>query len=132
MFVNRLLPLWVEGGSSGVGLQYVAHGFAKHPIVAFGGYAVLVGVGSAHFVWGAAKWMGWAPSQGKRGEEGGGERAVRAKRRWYGINGVVALLAGLWMAGGLGVVGRGGKMGGWVGKGYDELYRRTPVVGAWM
>ena len=45
MFVNRILPLEVEGGSSGVGLGYVSHGFAKHPLVANLGYGVLVGGG---------------------------------------------------------------------------------------
>ncbi|KAI9845030.1 MAG: hypothetical protein M1838_001934 [Thelocarpon superellum] len=35
--VNRGLPLWIEGGSSSIGLSFVSHGFAKHPAVAFVG-----------------------------------------------------------------------------------------------
>jgi len=130
--VNRLLPLWVEGGSSGVGLQYVAHGFAKDPWVANAGFAVLVGAGSAHFVWGWAKWMGWTPDYGyseERSSWGDEERERKKNRRWWEINGVVALVAGIWIAGGLGVVGRGGAMGGWMGRAYDELYRRIPIIG---
>lgn len=134
MLVNRLIPLWVEGGSSGVGLEFVSHGFAKHPVVAAVGYAALVGVGSWHFVMGWAKWMGWGPGDGG-GAGGGGDavdRGLRRKRRVYGVNGVAAFVAGLWMAGGLGVVGRGGKMSGWVGKGFDELYAKVPVLGRWL
>jgi hypothetical protein len=52
----------------------------------------------------------------------------KAKRRWWAINGISAGLAGLWMAGGLGVVARGGKADGWVGKGYDALYAKIPLV----
>jgi len=129
-FVNRVLPLWVEGGSSGVGLQYVAHGFARQPVVARAGYVVFVGVGVWHVVWGWAKWVGWTPGQVGEWEGGGAGRA--RKRRWYVLNAVSACVAGLWLAGGLGVVGRGGEMRGWLGRGYDELYRRVPVVGRWM
>jgi len=32
------------------------------------------------------------------------------------------------MAGGLGVVGRGGRAEGWVGKGYDVIYSRIPLL----
>ena len=116
--VNRTLPWVYEGGSSGVGLGYVAHGFARHPFIAWTGYAMLVGVGVGHFVWGIARWQGLMPHGNDR----------RAKR-WWTINGIAAALTGLWMAGGLGVVGLGGKASGWVGKGYDELYSKIPLLG---
>ncbi|KAI9873846.1 MAG: hypothetical protein M1830_010538 [Pleopsidium flavum] len=128
-FVNRVLPLWVEGGSSGVGLGYVGHGFARMMGVAGVGYAVFVGVGVWHVVWGWARWLGWTPGQVG---EGGVQGQLRRKRRWYVINGVSAVVAALWMAGGLGVVGRGGEVKGWLGRGYDELYRRVPIVGRWF
>ncbi|KAI9793454.1 MAG: hypothetical protein M1835_007253 [Candelina submexicana] len=128
-FVNRVLPLWVEGGSSGIGLEYVAHGFARSPKIAFVGYTVLVGTAAWHSVWGWAKWLGLNPESVM---EQGVEGRLTRKRRWYGVNAVSALLAGLWMAGGLGVVGRGGEMKGWVGKGYDELYRKIPIIGGWL
>ena len=132
VLVNRLVPLWEEGGSSGVGLAFVAHGFAKHPVVANAGYAALVGIGVAHFVRGWATWLGWdVPSAGK-GEPEERKRAWKRKRRWWEINGVIVLVAGAWMAGGLGIVGRGGTSIGWVGKGFDRLYRSLPVVGVWM
>ncbi|KAI9841100.1 MAG: hypothetical protein M1837_001004 [Sclerophora amabilis] len=130
VLVNRLVPLWVEGGSSSVGLGYVAHGFAKHPVVAAVGYATLIGVGSWHFVNGWAKWLGWAPDQVPEGSVVGGER--KRRRRWWGVNGISAFVAAIWMAGGLGIVGRGGVGKGWVGRGWDELYRQVPIVGEWM
>ncbi|KAL3418901.1 hypothetical protein PVAG01_09122 [Phlyctema vagabunda] len=117
-FVNRVIPWWYEGGSSSVGLGFVSHGFAKHPFIAWTGYIGLVGVGVGHFVWGTAKWMDWVPVGNDK----------KAKRRWWTINGVWLLSAAIWMAGGLGVVGRGGKSDGWVGKGYDELYAQVPLV----
>jgi hypothetical protein len=123
-FVNRILPWYYEGGSSGVGLGFVSHGFAKHPFLAWSGYAALVAVGSGHIVWGWAKWIGWTPvGKGQYGSKG-----KKGKRRWWVINGVSALVAAAWMAGGLGIVGRGGKAAGWVGKGWDDLYAKVPLV----
>lgn len=117
-FANRLLPWIYEGGSSSVGLAFVSHGFARHPVVAWVGYMGLVGVAAGHFVWGAAKWRGWLPRGGDK----------KARRRWWTINAIAASLAGLWMAGGLGVVGLGGTAEGWIGKGYDDLYSKIPLV----
>lgn len=128
--VNRWLPLWLEGGSSGVGLRFVAHGFAKHPLVANLGYGALVGVGVWHFVGGAAKWL-------KVSEEfvaaSGDHGRARRRRRWI-VNGVAALVAGVWMLGGLGVVGRGGKGMGtsWEVKAWDEIYTSVPIFGSWL
>ena len=116
--INRTLPWVYEGGSSSVGLGFVSHGFAKHPAIAWTGYTALVGVASAHFVWGAAKWNGWVPVGTTK----------KAKRRWWLLHGVSIALAALWMAGGLGVVGRGGKADGWIGKNYDVLYSKVPLV----
>ena len=117
-FVNRLLPWIYEGGSSNVGLGFVSHGFAKHPFVAGTGYAALVAVGAGHFVWGVARWNGWVPVGSDK----------KAKRSWWTINGIAVALGALWMAGGLGVVGRGGLEGGWIGKAYDDLYSKVPFV----
>lgn len=127
--MNRALPLRYEGGSANVGLEYVSHGFAKHPVISFAGFSLLVAVGSWHFVWGWAKWFGWNPNQVT---QGGYEGQLRRKRRSYIINGIAAVVAGLWLAGGLGVVGRGGEATGWLAKEYDELYRRIPVFGQWL
>ncbi|KAI9781255.1 MAG: hypothetical protein M1816_002438 [Peltula sp. TS41687] len=121
--VNRILPYCVDGGNESIGLAYVAHGFARFPALSFVAYVGLVGAASVHFVWGWARWLG-GPSR----EDG----AWRRKWRWYGLNVLSAGLAGLWLAGGLGVVGRGGAVEGWVGRGYDELFRRIPGVGRWL
>ncbi|KAH8642975.1 hypothetical protein IG631_00438 [Alternaria alternata] len=129
VWTTRILPLYAHGDSSLINLQYISHGFALHPAVSFTGFTALVGIGVWHFVWGAAKWLGWAPSQVKMTEE---DRALVRKRRWYTINGISAALTALWLAGGLGVVGRDGKMVGWVGKEYDELYKYLPIVGKWV
>ena len=125
--VNRLTPLYVEGGSSSVGLSYVAHGFAKHPLVANAGYAVFVSLAAGHVIWGWARWMGWVvPKQGM-----GDLQKRRTVRKWI-INAVAASVAALWMAGGLGVVGRGGTGRGWQAKEWNGLYRSVPLIGAWL
>ncbi|KAG9192810.1 hypothetical protein G6011_11544 [Alternaria panax] len=129
IWTTRILPLYAHGDSSLINLQYISHGFALHPAVSFTGFTALVGVGVWHVVWGAAKWLGWAPSQVKMTED---DRALVRKRRWYAINGISAALTALWLAGGLGVVGKDGKMVGWVGKEYDELYKYLPIVGKWV
>ncbi|KAK8172158.1 hypothetical protein BKA80DRAFT_195371, partial [Phyllosticta citrichinensis] len=127
--VNRGVPLLVEGSSAGIGLEYVSHGFARHPVLSFVGFGALVSVAVWHGVWGAAKWNGWTPAQLVRP---GYEGEIRRKRRWYVINGIAAALAGLWMAGGLGVVGQGGAATGWVARDYDNLFKSIPLVGQWL
>ncbi|KAF1348864.1 hypothetical protein BDV97DRAFT_298072 [Delphinella strobiligena] len=128
-FVNRAIPLQVEGGSSDIGLGYVSHAFARHPAVSFVGFGALVTIGVWHTVWGWAKWLNLSPASVT---VGGLEGQMRRKRRWYLVNAVSALVAGIWLAGGLGVVGRGGKAEGYIGADYDRLYRSIPIVGEWM
>ncbi|KAL2758298.1 hypothetical protein ACRALDRAFT_2040521 [Sodiomyces alcalophilus JCM 7366] len=143
--VNRLLPLLVEGHSADVGLAFVGHGFARHPVLSWSAYAVLLVAGCGHMVWGAAKWagiapvglglrgaLGYAPSRGSvaAAEWVDDTTLVRRRRRrvWWAIQGAAAALAGLWAAGGLGVVARGGLVEGWVGKIYDGLYDAVPFL----
>ncbi|KAH9818164.1 Protein of unknown function (DUF1691), partial [Teratosphaeria destructans] len=127
--VNRAIPGGWPGGQSNVNLSYVGHAFARHPVVSWVGFAALIGVGVFHVTWGWARWLGWMPEQVPGS---GGERGVRKRRRWCVINGVAAAVTGLWMAGGIGVIGREGEAPGYVGRMYDEMYRRIPVVGRWM
>lgn len=127
--INRVVPAYHPGGSSSINLGYVSHAFAKHPVVSYAGFAALISVFSWHFCWGWAKWLGYSPDQVI---EGGPDRQVWRKRRSYAINGVSAALAGLWMAGGFGVVGRAGEVSGWVGREYDVIYRSIPLIGRWM
>ncbi|KAH7400821.1 hypothetical protein DE146DRAFT_654062 [Phaeosphaeria sp. MPI-PUGE-AT-0046c] len=126
VWTTRILPLYAHGDSSLINLSYISHGFALHPIISFAGFSALISVGTWHFVWGAAKWMGFAPSQVSANEE---QKSLVRKRRWYGINVVSAVVTGLWLAGSLGIVGRDGKVEGWIGKEYDELYRYIPFLG---
>lgn len=58
-----------------------------------------------------------------------GKSGKSGKRRWWVVNGVSAFVTVIWMAGGLGVVARGGKATGWIGKGWDELYAKIPLLG---
>ena len=129
VFVNRILPKRTEGGSSGVGLRYVAHGFARHPIIANLGYAMLVSMASFHFVGGAAKWL--KLSKEYITESGDYGRRERKKRGWM-VNGVAAAVTAVWMLGGLGVVGRGGAGTGWEARNWDALYEKVPVFGGWL
>ena len=125
--VNRVLPLAVDGDSSNVGLAYVAHGFARHPVVASVAYAGLIVVGMGHMVWGMAKWWGAAPST-KVWQSSSVVVDKKTKRRrrdrWLQVQGVVLLAAAAWAVGGLAVVARGGLQDGWVGKVYDDMLAR--------
>ncbi|CCF32882.1 hypothetical protein CH063_00124 [Colletotrichum higginsianum] len=129
--VNRILPLQIEGDSSNIGLAFVSHGFARQPFVSWLAYTGLLTVGCGHMVWGAARWMGMAPTA--MGWSGSGasvvDKKVRKRRRrsWWALHGVAAAAAGIWAAGGLGIVARGGLTEGWVGKLYDDLFSRIPL-----
>ncbi|KAG6036743.1 hypothetical protein E4U41_005493 [Claviceps citrina] len=130
VFMNRVLPLLVEGDSSNIGLAYVAHGFARHPLTSYLAYLALLGTASGHMVWGMARWLGLAPSTdgwtGKSRARGGAvadKKTRRARRgKWLAVHGVAVGVAALWAVGGLGVVARGGAAEGWVGKVYDGLF----------
>lgn len=95
------------------------------------GYGALVGVGIWHFVGGAAKWLRLSS---EFVEEGGDYGRVKKRRRGWVVNGVAAFVAGLWMLGGLGVVGRGGKSVGlrWEVNAWDEIYMSVPIFGGWL
>lgn len=116
--VNRTLPWWIEGGSSGVGLQFVSHGFAKHPFVSWTGYSALVALAGGHITWGMAKWLNITPD---------GTDSKKSNRRWWAINAVSLVVVALWIGGGS-VVFRGGKTEGWIGAGYDKIYAQIPLV----
>ncbi|KAH7139478.1 hypothetical protein B0J11DRAFT_422820 [Dendryphion nanum] len=128
VWTTRLLPLYMHGDSSLINLSYISHGFASHPFVSFSGFTVLAGVGAWHFVWGAAKWLGLTPNQVAYSDS---SRDLIKKRRWYSINALSAFVAGIWLAGGLAVVGRDGKTDGWIGREFDELYKTIPLIGRW-
>ena len=129
VFINRAIPQQFPGGSSNVNLSYVSHAFAKHPAISYAGFAALLTVGCFHITWGWAKWLGLTPDQSTAM---GVEREQQKKRRWYIINGLAAAITALWMAGGFGVIGRGGAANGWLARQYDEMYRRIPLLGQWM
>lgn len=132
VFINRMLPLHVEGDSANIGLAYVAHGFAKHPAISYIGYTGLLGLGCGHMAWGWAKWIGLAQLAGwhtdlksvgsTRNKNEDVRRRKRRRRIWLWVNGTAVLATALWAAGSLGIVARGGTMDGWVGKVYDELF----------
>lgn len=128
-FINRGIPLKEHGGSSSIGLSYVSHGFARFPVLSTLGYSALLGVGVWHVVWGWAKYLSLTPGYvSTSGEMGKAQR----RRRWWAVNAVAAVVAGMWMTGGMGVVGRAGATTGWVGREYDELYRSIPILGHWL
>jgi len=132
VFVNRGLPLAVEGDSANIGLAYVAHGFTRHPVTSWLAYGGLLVVGCGHMFWGAARWLGFAQGAGWKVPWPTGNAVVdrevkkRRRRRLMVINAAAAGLVILWAAGGLGVVARGGLTEGWVGRVYDGLFDRIP------
>lgn len=125
-FVNRILPLQVEGDSSNIGLAYIAHGFERHPVIAKIAYIGLITVGCGHMIWGQARWLGLAPSTdgwlGSKSVSVDRKTKRQRRRKWFGVQGAVLAAASLWAIGGLGVVARGGPTDGWVGKLYDDLF----------
>lgn len=134
--LNRLLPLAVLGDSSDVGLAYVAHGFARHPALAWLAYAAFLGAAAGHMVWGWARWLGVAqrakwirPDRAAPGAVASvpETRALARQRRhlWLVVQGSVLAVFCAWASGGLGVVARGGAVQGWVAKVYDELYDKA-------
>ncbi|KAK6857117.1 hypothetical protein PG990_011046 [Apiospora arundinis] len=129
IFMNRVLPVMVEGDSSNIGLQYVAHGFARQGLPPWIAYTLLIGVGVGHMVWGGAKWMGISPPPGWRRTTVDKALRKRRSRAWWSINGVALAGITLWAAGGLGVVARWGATEGWLGKVYDTIYGATE---GWM
>ncbi|KAJ5624736.1 hypothetical protein N7510_001045 [Penicillium lagena] len=145
VLVNRATPLIVDGGSSGVGLGYVAHGFARSPTFWNLFYLFFVTAGVWHFVGGWATWMGWKVTTARRergsnegslggylGHSDNPERAKRQRKMWWMVNGITALGASLWLAGALGIVGRAGDGAGWEAKGWNEMYSQVPVIGDWL
>ena len=129
VLTNRITPLKVDGGSSGVGLRYFAHGMAKHPVLASAGYAVMLGVASWHFVTGGAKYL---KVSREYVTDGGDYGMKRRRRRDWMVNGVAAVVAAAWIAGGLGVVGRGGSGAGWEAQNWDRIYKAVPGLGRFM
>lgn len=135
VFMNRGLPLLVEGDSANVGLAYVSHGFAKHPVISWVSFTALLGLGCGHMVWGWAKWWGLSQGAGWQLERHTGNAVVdkankkKRRRKLLVINGVAVVGALVWAAGGLGIVARGGLTLGWVGKLYDGLYEKVPLMG---
>ncbi|CRG88718.1 hypothetical protein PISL3812_05752 [Talaromyces islandicus] len=139
--VNRAVPLQMDGGSSSVGLGYVAHGFARSPVFWNMFYFLFVATSVWHLVGGLATWMGIRVTtvRTERGQshktgiigESRHDQQKRRKNKWL-VHGIAALATAIWLAGGLGVVGRGGIGSGWEAKNWDQLYKSVPVVGAWL
>ena len=132
VFVNRGLPLSVEGDSANIGLAYVAHGFVRHRFTSWVAYSALLALGCGHMIWGWAKWFGLAQGAGWKLDQLTGnaaadrQRRKRRRRRLLWINAVAAVGTAVWAAGGLGIVARGGETLGWVGKLYDGLFAKIP------
>lgn len=126
VLVNRIVPKEVEGSSAGVGLRYFAHGVALDPVFGNLAYATFLSVASFHFVTGAAKYL---KLSSEYITEGGKSGAVRRKWRSRIVNGVAAAVAGVWIAGGLGVVGRGGPGVGWEASNWNKIYKAVPLLG---
>jgi hypothetical protein len=125
----RVTPQKVDGSSAAVGLRYFAHGVAHNPLVANTFYTLFVSAASFHVVTGAAKYLRLSREYISDAGQTGAN-----KRKWRGrlVNAVAAAVAAVWIAGGLGVVGRAGAGVGWEAAGWDRIYRAVPLLGAWF
>ncbi|KAI0401658.1 hypothetical protein F4802DRAFT_579348 [Xylaria palmicola] len=120
--MNRVVPILVDGDSSNIGLEFVAHGFARHALSSYAAYALLLSVGVGHMVWGMARWLDLAPPANWKKITFDKPTRSRRRRAWWTINAVAASLTALWAAGGLGVVARAGPAQGWLASVYDGIY----------
>lgn len=102
----RAVPLWVDGGSSDITLEYLGHGFRMGrwgKWIGTGFYTVMVGLVSYHVVFGWAKYL-------------------KIDKRRQRITGATAVaVAGTWLSG-LFVIAQSGPVRGYLGKHYDHLY----------
>jgi tRNA (guanine26-N2/guanine27-N2)-dimethyltransferase len=141
--VNRAVPVAVDGGSSGIGLGYVAHGFARSPIFWNFFYMLFVATSVWHLVGGWAAWNGLrvTTARTERGHSAKSgilekmesrEEAQRKRRTKWIVHGIAALCTAIWLAGGLGIVAHGGQASGWEAKNWDQLYKSVPIVGDWL
>lgn len=146
VLINRVTPLMVDGGSSGIGLGYVAHGFARSPVFSNLYYLLFVAVGVWHIVGGWAAWMGWKittvrteQNRNKGSLEGylegnlqNEQRARRQRRTKWMVYGIAAVGSSIWLAGALGIIGRAGAGAAWEAKTWDDIYSQVPAIGAWL
>ena len=145
VLVNRITPLIADGGSSGVGLGYVAHGIARNPVFWNVYYVTLAAVGMWHIVGGWGAWMGWRVTTAQKergykkcsmesylGHTESEEQVKRKRKMWWIVNGVAALGTTVWLAGALGIIGRGGQGSGWEASGWNEIYKQVPIFGPWL
>lgn len=146
VLVNRVTPLIVDGGSSGVGLGYVAHGFARRPALWNLYYPVFVAAGVWHIVGGWATWIGWSVTTARKEKPrdkgilkgdlrySESEQVVRRRRRmWLTVNGVAAIGTVVWLAGALGVIGVSGPAASsWEVRSWDAIYKQVPFIGRWL
>jgi hypothetical protein len=105
--LNRLIPLWVDGDSSQIGLEFLAYGFYEGEWGRWIGgafYAGLVGLVSYHTVFGWAYWM----------------KVSERRRKLVGAAAVG--VAAVWLGGLAKVVVESGKVGGYLGRHYEKLY----------
>jgi hypothetical protein len=126
MLSMRLTPKKIDGSSASAGLRYFAHGISSHPWIGLASHAVLIATASYHVVSGGAKFLKLSKEYVTEGGEDG-----KVKRLWRGriVNGIAALVAGVWMAGGLGVVGMSGRGVGWEASHWDAIFKEVPLVG---
>lgn len=140
--VNRVVPLIVDGGSSGIGLGYVAHAFARRPVFWNIYYLFFVSIGLWHIIGGWAAWMGsrvtTSRNEGTNKVSLGNslgqsqQRARRHRKMWWVVNGIAAVGTSAWLAGALGIIGRAGGGSAWETKSWNEIYSRVPIIGKWL
>lgn len=143
--VNRVVPLYVDGGSSSVGLGYVSYGLQKAPWFMNLGYAALIGATVCHFVGGTAFHFGWrnvlewsgrgqiSAERGKSDADSSvsANRHSRRRRRWLIASGLATTLAVTWLAG-LKLIADNRSFLSWEATEWDRLYKSIPILGKYI
>ncbi|KAK6341735.1 hypothetical protein TWF696_008800 [Orbilia brochopaga] len=101
--IVRGLPLVIDGGSEGIGISFIAHGFSVFRYISWTVYGSLATLGAYHAVQGLSRW--WCLS-----------------KRWRRVTfGVIVGIAGTWLAS-VTRLSRIGRAVGHLGRHYDMLY----------
>ncbi|ANB11325.1 hypothetical protein AWJ20_4129 [Sugiyamaella lignohabitans] len=101
---SRIAPQIVLGDSSLISLQYIAHGFHRHPILSWLAYIPLVFLVSHHVIWG---WKRWLNLFGKK-----------YTRKTYALFSTILLCGYISLA----RISRMPKVSGWVASQFDKVF----------
>ncbi|KAI5283110.1 RNA methyltransferase tRNA(m5U54)methyltransferase, partial [Ascosphaera aggregata] len=142
VIANRVVPLYVDGGSSNISLAYVSYGLQKAPWFMGLAYISLIGTTAWHLIGGSAFYCGWKDviewpewkntsrhlTKSDRKSSAIVERESRRRRRWLIVSTMATVLTVTWLAG-LKMIGDNKSYASWEVAEWDKLYKSIPILG---